>query len=768
MSRRPLLPPCWALLVAAAGMLTSPALGQGLVIIQPDRRLPPPPPRDTQLEIRYQRVYAEITDGVAVTTVKQTFRNPLDREVEGTYVFPLPEGAAVGDFAMTVNGKTLRGEVLDVDKARETYEAIVRQAQDPGLLELLDSRMYRARVFPIVPRGDVEVELRYSQTLPEQGGLGEFRHPLRSALPGDRKIGELVVHVKLRGQLPLSTIFSPSHTCDVQRDGDKAASVSYEQRDVRPDRDFQLYYQRQDAQFGLVVLTHRVAGEPGYFMLRLAPRVEQGAAVMPKDIAFVLDTSGSMSGGKLDQVKRAMKACLDGLSPADRFAVFTFSTDVRGFREGLVAATPELRAAAGKYVDDLQHSGGTNIHAALKAALAANPGDAERPYLVVFMTDGQPTVEVTDVDALLKQVADTNKRAVRFHVLGVGTDVNTRLLDRLAEDTRGTREYCVEGEDLELKLSGLVGRLAEPVLRELALRYDDLKASDVYPRRLPDLFRGTDLVVLGRYEGHGRREVRLDGQSVGGPVTLVYEGEFPENQPAADFLPRLWATRKVAYLLDELRLHGPNPELIDEVKRLAKRYQIVTPYTAALILEDTPLARAPGRGEQLREASLGIGGRPADVPGGPMAMGGLGGGRRDGGGDMRLYFSSQARAAGTGAPASVAAPRAAETGVSAVEASRVLADMKANVADADALADEEPIRTVGTRVFVRDGERWLDTTWDGKQETQRVTAFSPEYFELLKKDKTLARCLAIGKHVVVVVGDTIYEIVPPEEPSTQP
>ena len=216
--------------------------------------------------------------------------------------------------------------------------------------------------------------------------------PLRSALPGDRRIGELVVHVKLRGQLPLSTIFSPSHTCDVQRDGDKAASVSFEQRDARPERDFQLYYQRQDAQFGLVVLTHRVAGEPGYFMLRLAPRVEQGAAVMPKDIAFVLDTSGSISGGKLDQVKRAMKACLDGLSPADRFAVFTFSTDVRGFREGLVAATPELRAAAGKYVDDLQHSGGTNIHAALKAALAANPGDAERPYLVVFMTDGQPTV----------------------------------------------------------------------------------------------------------------------------------------------------------------------------------------------------------------------------------------------------------------------------------------------------------------------------------------------------------------------------------------
>ncbi|MCK4342160.1 MAG: VWA domain-containing protein [Phycisphaerae bacterium] len=714
-------------------------LAQGRIIIEPPRPpRPRPGPGQTALILKSLNVYAEITDGVAVTTIEQSFRNPCRRQVEGVYIFPLPDNVAVGDFSMTVGGKTLHGEVLDADTARKTYEDIVRRMRDPGLLEYLGSRLFKARIFPIPPGGKVEVKLQYSQTLSEQGGLGLFRHPLRNESLSAQTVDQVTVSAKLKSTLPLTTVFSPSHECDVSRRSDYEATVSYEAVHTQPDRDFLLYYQREDSEFGLAVLTQRGAGEPGTFLLRISPRIELDAdQILPKDIAFVIDTSGSMAGDKMEQAKRALKFCINSLAPRDRFNIYAFSTEIHPFRDQLVPADEDVKQAALEYTSDMKALGGTNINSALLAALEDDPGDDERLYLVVFMTDGQPTVGVTDPERILKNVKDSNTSQVRFHVLGVGSQVNTHLLDKLAEATRGARDYCTEKEDLELKLSAFVMRLAHPVLTDLRLYIDGVKAFDVYPRELPDLFRGNDLVVMGRYDGYGPASVRLEGLVLGDDKTVGYEGDFPKLDTSNDFLPRLWANRKVAYLLDQIRLHGSEKELVDEVVRLAKRYGIVTPYTSALILEED--TKLPGVWRHPRLAPP-----PPCTP--------------------RRRFEGSGGRGSTGAGASDTSP----VGGAAVRQSLEFEREK----KADALGDKDDVRNaegervlrhVGDKAFVLADGRWTDTSWDEKLEPKKITAFSDEYFELLAKQPGLKRYFALGPRVLVVFEQQVYETVPPSE-----
>ncbi|MCA9243896.1 MAG: VWA domain-containing protein [Phycisphaerales bacterium] len=710
------------------------SLGQGRIVIEPGPR-----DRRSNVDTRYLRVNAEITDGVAVTTISQSFYNPHRWPVEGKYVFPLPDGVAVGDFKMTAAGKTLHGEVLDKDQARRTDEEIVRRTRDPGLLEYLGKRLYQTSVFPIAANDTVNVEMRYSQTLTEQGGLGQFLYPLRQ--PGSPPpIGELMVNLKIKSTLPLTSVFCPSHPAAVSRTSDREATISYEQTNVRPDRDFAAYYQRADAQFGLSLIARRDAGEEGYFLLRLSPRVEiADEGVAAKDIVFVVDVSGSMAGDKIAQTRRALEFCVNSLRPADRFNILAFSTEVRPFRDKLVEASPDVQKSAVDFTRELQALGGTNINQALQTALANDPRDSERPYLVVFMTDGEPTVDVTDPEQIVKAVEEKNAGKARFHVLGVGTELNPRLLDKLAEITRGTGDYCTETEELELKLSAFVGRLADPLLTDMNVQVDGIKTFDVYPKTLPDLFRGNDVLVLGRYDGDGRHRVRLRGQSAKGDTELTYDAEFPKLDRGAEFLPRLWANRKVAYLLDQLRLHGENKEVVDEIVRLAKRHGIVTPYTSALILEEQ-MAGQPSREGVLYSFSRR---RFAESPRASGASGGGGGGRglfQDDDEDGAVAESKE---------------------MSALQAVGYVGDASDDFDQGEGGAPK-PIRHVGDKTFLFDGKRYVDSAWDEKAEPKQIEAFSDAYFEMLKRHPELAPYLTLGDRVLVVFDGQVIEVTPPK------
>ncbi|MBI3947596.1 MAG: VWA domain-containing protein, partial [Armatimonadetes bacterium] len=583
----------WWLSVLVLFLVAAPALADGFIVPSPLPDVPRPP----NLAVRYHHVDVTIRNGVATTHIDQVFHNDFGRELEGTYIFPLPEDAAVSDFTMWLDGKPLTGRMLAKDEARRIYESYVRKRIDPALLEYVGRGMFQARVFPIPARGDKRIELSYSQVVPFDAGLYAYRYPLNTERFSSRPLEEVSVRVAIESPAPLKAIYSPTHEVDVQRKGETRATASYEQKGVKPDKDFHLYFGVSEKDFGLNLLacTPEVTekakgGADGFFLLMLAPKTGlEESRKLAKDITFVLDTSGSMAGEKIEQARDALKFALGNLNPGDRFNLIPFSGDVEPFRPELVPATPAAIKAARAFVEEIQARGGTNINDALLAALRQQAPRPGAPAMVVFLTDGLPTVGVTDVKQILANVEKARVGETRLFVFGVGDDVNTHLLDRLSGGNGGVSEYVRPGEDLEVKVSSFYTKIATPVLANLELDYGGAEAYDVYPKRLPDLFAGSQVLVFGRYRHSGRFDVTLKG-SVGGNLRrFTYPADFVGEERGSGFIPRLWATRKVGTLLDEIRLHGQNKELVDEVTRLGLEYGIVTPYTSSLVEEDVRL-----------------------------------------------------------------------------------------------------------------------------------------------------------------------------------
>ena len=746
---------CGVLLIGGA----NPAAGQtimGVQAITPGRSEPEilhPSRRPLMpLVAKQHTVEISIVDGAAITQVEQVFRNTYQQRIEGTYVFPLPDDVALSKFSMYLNGKEVEGELLTVEEARRAYESIVAKLRDPALLEYVGKRMFRARIFPIEPLSEVRVKLSYSQLLKSEDGLVHYQYPLNATrqLPGTVETLGLVVNLK--SKTPIKSVFSPSHTLAVNRKSDHEVSASFEAKNAYPEKEFELYYQLSDKEFGLTVLTYREAGADGFFLARIAPPAfATETDVLPKDICFVLDTSGSMGDDdKMEQAQRALKFCLANLNPQDRFNIIPFSHEPVRFQATLVSAEREQVEAARAYVDKLKPNGGTNINDALLAALEAAPAaDETRPYLIVFLTDGLPTIGVTDVDGILANVKAKNSARVRLFAFGVGHDVNTKLLDVLAEQNRGTRDYVQPGEDLELKLSGFYRKVADPVLADLTLNFKGLTVYDMYPPKLADLFAGTELVVTGRYQGEGPKAVELLGTRRGVKERFVYETKFPADAREHSFLPPLWATRKVGYLLDEMRLHGENQELKDAVVKLAMQYGIVTPYTAYLVTEPEQAARG---GNILRDALEPLDasrGRASGLPQYKRSIvpAGEGGGGSGKAGVDASQAMRQMREAEEGALDST-------YGVPGSFAGRSLGG-----------AETALVKRVDARTFYRVDERWIDAAYEKDSETRKVGLFSEEYFELIRQHPELAKVFALGEQVVVVLDGIAYETVPPKEES---
>jgi Ca-activated chloride channel family protein len=744
------------------------AFGQ-VVIIEPPwipppphpphpRPMPRPRPFEHFLAVKSQSFAAEVVDGVAVVKVDQTFHNSYPHQIEGTYMFPLVQDASVSGFSMFVDGREVKGEVLDRDDARRIYQDIVSKMRDPALLEYVGSRLYKARIFPIPPNGDVRVKLQYTQTLDIDAGLASLVLPLKADARTPEPAKSTGVVVKIHSQPPIKSVFSPSHPVSVHRESDHEASVSYETSDTRSDEDFVVHYMLSNEDFGLAWLTYREGSENGYFMARIAPKTKiDSDKVLAKDIAFVFDTSGSMSGEKIKQARKALKFCLSHLNDDDRFNIVPFSHEARPFKEGLVAASSENVDEALRVVEKLEASGGTNINDALLEALKASPEDGGRPYMIAFMTDGQPTIGETEPKRILNHVKDANASLVRLFVFGVGDDVNTQLLDRLAEENHGTRQYVRPGEDLEIKVSNFYRKVADPVLSDLEIEWGRLTVRDVFPPRLPDLFSGGELVVVGRYEGSGSCAIELTGRRGETRERYVYERTAPERETKHDFLPRLWAIRKIGYLLDEIRLHGENEELKDEVVRLAKRFGIVTPYTAYLVTEDEKLARREGRIEGahfIGGAQFGyqvpFGGSQASMDANQAAA-------------LQSFVDSSGTQVGTGVRARPA--RASGKGaVAASEDMRALRDISpGELAELIRTAKGETgdrratVEHVGGDTYYFVEGRWVDGEYDGKAKTRKVELYSDAYFHLIAKHPEVGKVLALGERVVFRVDGLWYE-----------
>jgi Ca-activated chloride channel family protein len=718
--------------------------------------VPPRPEDGLPLEMSGYSVEGTVAPGGAELTYDISFRNPTDRRLEGVLLIPIPADTVLSGFSMTSGGKTMKGELLDAAQARGVYEAIVRSQQDPGLLELVGERLVRASVFPIEPRATVTVRLVASQAVRSSGGLYQVTVPMRSATMTGSVTKGAAVRLRLTSDAPLRSVYSPQAGAVVKRDGDASAVLTYKADGTVTDLDLFFSTARDPLAAGL--LAHRLPGEDGTFMLTLTPKRDEAGTAIPKDVLFVVDRSGSMEeGGKMAQAKKALAHCLKSLGPKDRFGVVDFATGVGSLESALLPATKENVARALRYVDTLEAAGGTNIEGALSEALPMLKGnggapsrDGENVPMLFFLTDGLPTVGSTDVQAILRAAQEKNKDLkARIFAFGVGTDVNTLLLDKLAEANRGARDYVKPDEDIEHKVSSLYQKVSRPALTDVRLEWEGVSVSQVTPRQGGDLFYGSELLVMGRFAAGGKGRLVVTGKSGGKTARFEYPVELPESAERNAFLPKLWANMKVAEELDGIRLSGrADPEVIETITRIAKRYGIVTPYTSYLVLEEG--MAMPQAAQMMRRA--------AD----DLAMEAAASGFRGGAVAARKaqnasdFFSLRGSIGGKGGAAGPSAAAAVRGSFDKAEA-EALGEMRAR--------GERIVQTrqAGGKTFYLRGGVWTDGAVEADEAAARrtvsVRAMSEEYFALLAKEPALGRFFALGGRVSVLYGGTVYKVV---------
>ena len=675
--------------LALASSLVLPARADGIIV--------PDDPARGGLVVVSHDVDVTARDGLVTTQIDQTFRNPNRYDIEGRYLFPVPTGATVASFAMWVDGQVLEARLLGADEARAIYEDYVRRAVDPALLEYVGRDTLSARIFPIPAGGERRVQIVYSEVLAADGGLYRYRYPLGTERFSARPLERVRVAVDLSTSQPLAAIYSPTHELDVVRAEAAHATVLYEEHDTLPTQDFVLYYAASPAALGMSLLTYRAPGDDGTFLLVVTPPDLGDAAPLAKDLVLVLDQSGSMHGEKIEQAKRALRYVVQSLNPDDRFAILSFSDTTSSVSPSLAPATAEAVAAACSWIDSVRASGGTNLDLAVTQALRLFEDDS-RPRFLILLTDGEPTVGETDPVRIAQHAVIANESGARLFPFGVGYDVNATLLDQLALENHGTTTYVAPGEDIDLALSTFYRKIASPVLSDVSVVVEGVGAYDIYPRALPDLFGGTQLLVLGRYTSAGEGRITVLGQSDDAARSYEFAAAFPAAAMAEPALPRLWAGRKIAYYLDQIRLYGESDELVNEVIALSRAYGIITPYTSFLVEE----------GDLSEEAAMDA-----------------------------VY-----RAA---APTS---------GAAAVQAASALKDLSEGAAAPNAV---ESVRVVEDRVyFLRDGV-WVDSLYAGES-TIQVRAYSEAYFDLPQVLPWVSAHLAIGDRLIVRVGDLYLEI----------
>lgn len=561
------------------------------------------------------RVRVEVEGNVATVVVDEWFRAHGRGLGEADYLYPLPPGAVFNSFSLYVGEEELRGEVMDAQEARAIYEEIVRKRRDPALIELAGHGLLRARVFPLNPGETRRITLRFSQLLERAGDALHFRYaggvPNATACstggsaPPSRCGSEdpdVAFEVRIpRGERFLDP-FSPTHPLSTDREG--TAMVVRAQGSISGP--FSLFLPEAREGLGLSLITHHPVGDDGFFLLSLSPGRGEGPPE-PKDVTVVLDVSGSMSGEKIRQARQALLDLLNSLSSQDRFRLVAFSNAVRPFDLDWREVSPRAMAQAREWVMRLEADGGTNISGAMEEALRL-PGSENRLPVTVFLTDGLPTVGETSVDAITRMVEERRGR-IRVFSFGVGNDVNTALLDRLAEEGRGSTSYVVPGESVERALSLLSMKIKHPVLTDLVLTEAPVRLKEIYPVDIPDVFAGEDLVLFGRYEEGSGREGRLslEGHRRGETQRFDLEAFFPEREERNAFIPRLWASRKLGFLMRRVWTEGDSEELVEEIRKTALRYGLPSPYTSYLVLEPGGAAGDPDRMD-LRAFPPGMGG----------------------------------------------------------------------------------------------------------------------------------------------------------------
>jgi len=684
-------------LSAVVLLLPATAAAQGWIL--PPDGVRPVPGQTGQVVRTGSEVRVTIAGRIAQFEVEERFRNDGGRMAEGSYLYPLPGEAVFTDFSLFAGATELKGEMMSAEQARGIYEEIVRRQLDPALITLAGHGLIRARVFPIQPGETRRIILRYHQVLTREGDALRLRHAY-GARGGDAPVS---VSVHLPGSVEWGTPYSPTHQLDVSRDR-TGTEVKVEGAGSGA---LEIFLPLRRGLVGASILTHALAGEEGFYLLLLAPPTAPDGAVIPRDVTLVVDVSGSMSGEKMDQARAALQQALGGLRATDRFRLISFSSGVSRFRRTFAAATPEALRAAREFIEGLSAGGGTNIEGALQAVLESPGGGPGRLGVAVFLTDGVPTVGEQSPEQLAA-LASGKLSGVRVFSIGVGHDVNTYLLDRLAVEGRGAAEYVAPGADVELAVGGILRRVSHPALTGLRVVEAPVTLRDGAPTVMPDLFYGEELVVMGRYRGVGRGTVVIEGERLGRRERITIEANFPATSDANGFIPPIWAARRIGELTRTLRLEGSNERLVAQIRSLGQRYGILTEYTSYLVQEPGVVVASDGR--QMAAAA------PA-----PSAQSG------------RAAFERAEASADMAATANaVGMTRRAD-----LEAAKV------------ARSSGREILRAGGRVFVKDGEHWTDLNHRDSLSVVTIAPYSTAWFAVARALPELQEALSASDRVTI-------------------
>jgi len=604
------------LALTLSGLLASTALADGMMI--------PFPAEVGYLQVDYHRVTVTVDGPHAYTSVEQRFSNPYLTPIEARYVFPLPPGATIRDFTVWLDGASQTVQNMSRAETEAYLQKTISDRQDPSLLQYLGWETYAVDL-TLPPLGSTSMILEYEELLLPQGGLYRYFYTLGTERYSMGPLSEVSVEVDLQaddgiaGRNGISHVYSPGHPLTVERLSAGHVRATYHAENVLPTEHFELYYSLTGQPFGAGLLTHADLERPdeGHFLLLLSPSSSVAEAdAAPKDIVFVVDRSGSMAGEKIEQARQALHFILGQLNEGDRFAIVSFDDLIETQAEGLQPVTDQTIRRAQSYVARLRDRGNTDIEGALRRGLEMLPrsggGSHPRPGatatssaassaasshvrsgarsgvrsgVIVFLTDGLPTAGVTDEAAIVDSVRLGNDAVgASIHVFGVGYDVNTHLLDRIAAQNHGAVTYVQPGESLERALTTFYSQIAHPLLTDVEVEFEGLTVEEVYPRQLPDLFVGSSLALVGRYSTADSTiaTVRLRGQMAGEAWEQVYSFD-PMEASEHPFVARLWATRRVGELLDQVRVEGETATLVEEIEALGLRYGIVTPYTVDVV-----------------------------------------------------------------------------------------------------------------------------------------------------------------------------------------
>jgi Ca-activated chloride channel family protein len=701
-------------------VLSTPGLAQGWIVPRPcgfgimpveGRPTVAPPIRDCRQNIARIRsdVRVELADRVLRYEVEERFVNRGGLVGEADYLFPLPANAAFQDLKLSINGELVSGETMNAGQARGIYESIVRAQRDPALVEWMGHGLLRARIFPINPGEEKRIVVRFQSVASREGDALRIDY-FRGGAPGTTNVrddGGNSFTLTYRATPELGTPYSPTHQLDVHNNANRTeVAVRGDAKDVTL-----LVPARRGSTAAISALAYAPGNEDAFALITVTPPVAQREEAIPRDITLVLDVSGSMSGRKIEQARAAGRQLLATLRPADRFRLIDFSSDVRTFQNDFVSATDANVRQATRYLDALDASGGTNIEGALREAMRPAVADGRLP-IILFLTDGEPTIGETQPDRLATIASDANARAResrRIFTFGLGSDVNVSLLETLALEGRGTSQFVRPDESVERMVGIVADRLVGPVLTDVRIRVEgDPRLSRMLPAQPSDLFADHDLVALARYSGHGQARVIVEGNRRGTPVRWTSTVDFPDRERDNQFVARLWAAQRVGYLSAEKRKRGASQEIDEEIRTLGERYGIPTEFTSYLVTEPSIVANR--RGVMA----------PASVAGAMPRVA-----------EQRFEMAKAASAQRAVASVAVVDSMAAAPGV----------DMR---------RDAATLRRIDARTFtLRDGV-WTDARFRTGMETIIIKPYSKAYFDLVSQFPELRSVFALGNRVIVV------------------